>query len=104
MKSKAVAISAVTVTKIYGKFLLILPETSIRSAYSAAERVRRGIAEMPVPELPPEEHITVSIGVAVHDAGENIETTIRRADEALYQAKETGRNRVAMAQMVEKAN
>ncbi len=39
--------------------------------------------------------ITLSVGVAEHDKGESMENIIRRADEALYAAKNNGRNQVA---------
>ncbi|MEZ5262163.1 MAG: diguanylate cyclase [Acidimicrobiales bacterium] len=40
---------------------------------------------------------TVSIGVAVHHGGENPETTLERADQALYRAKRAGRNQVGIS-------
>jgi diguanylate cyclase len=83
------------------EFLLILPETSNKAAYTASERIRTAIADMPVPELPEEERITISIGLAIHCSGDKIETTINRADEALYQAKDKGRNQVVFAPVAE---
>ena len=75
------------------EFLLMLPETSIDEALALAERVRASIAALGFPELP-DLAVTVSIGVAEFRVDEPIAQTVARADEALYQAKASGRNRV----------
>jgi diguanylate cyclase (GGDEF)-like protein len=75
------------------EFLLMLPETSIDEALALAERVRANIARLGFSELP-ELAVTVSIGVAEFRIDESIAQTVARADEALYQAKSGGRNRV----------
>jgi diguanylate cyclase (GGDEF)-like protein len=75
------------------EFLLMLPETSINEARTLAERVRANIASLRVPDLP-DLAVTVSIGVAEFRIGETIAQTVARADEALYEAKSSGRNRV----------
>jgi diguanylate cyclase (GGDEF)-like protein len=72
------------------EFCLILPEASVAGARSAAERLRRAIKASP-DTLP-----TVSIGVAMWEPGSSAEEVLRRADEALYAAKEAGRDRVAV--------
>lgn len=79
------------------EFLLILPESTRDGATVAAERVRRAIAEARLPALGTAEHLTVSVGVAVHRPGDAVEGTLARADAALYQAKDGGRNRVVLA-------
>ncbi len=73
---------------------VVLPETAMDSALSCAEKLRSAI------ETESEERtglkITVSIGVSSYLPGEKaIEDIIGRADEALYDAKQNGRNRVA---------
>jgi diguanylate cyclase (GGDEF)-like protein len=75
------------------EFLLMLPETSAEEAMALAERVRANIAGLGFPELP-DLAVTVSIGIAEFRTGEPISQTVARADEALYQAKASGRNRV----------
>jgi diguanylate cyclase (GGDEF)-like protein len=75
------------------EFLLMLPETSIDEARALAERVRANIAGLGFPDLP-DLAVTVSIGVAQYLVDEPIAQTVARADEALYQAKSGGRNRV----------
>jgi diguanylate cyclase (GGDEF)-like protein len=79
------------------EFLLILPESTREGAGMAAERVRRAIAETRLSALGEEVHITVSIGVAVHTPGDSVERTLGRADAALYEAKDAGRNCVVVA-------
>ena len=74
------------------EFLLLLPETDKQAALEVAEKVRKAIATIHLPNL---NQITASIGVAVlpDDAGD-APTLIRSADRALYSAKKNGRNRV----------
>lgn len=90
-------------TDIFGRyggeeFIAALPETPLEVAVDAAERLRRVLAATPIPVVDGgagEIFVTVSIGVAAYiadDAG--VEQAINRADEALYAAKEAGRNRV----------
>jgi diguanylate cyclase (GGDEF)-like protein len=85
------------------EFLLMLPETSIDEARALAERVRTNIARLSFPGLP-DLAVTVSIGIAEFRSGEAIAQTVARADEALYQAKSGGRDRVVLyGQQVEAA-
>jgi diguanylate cyclase (GGDEF)-like protein len=63
-----------------------------------AERIRRQIEEMRVPSDHGELAVTISIGVcASADSSDNPEELIKKADTALYQSKEAGRNRVTSA-------
>src|SRR3954447_24155539 len=73
------------------EFLVLLPDTDAEAAQHMAERVREEVASAPSP-VP----ITVSIGLATWD-GESAEEFLQRADEALYAAKDAGRNRVLAA-------
>jgi diguanylate cyclase (GGDEF)-like protein len=76
------------------EFVLLLPETSLEEAVMVAERIRARVAA-PAEGLPP---ITVSIGVAANRLDDDkIVALLARADKALYQAKEDGRNRIATA-------
>ena len=83
------------------EFLLLLQDTASDAALPMLERVRAAVqtmADTPVdgngPALSAVPCVTVSIGVAAHCAGDSVEKTVDRADQALYQAKEQGRNRV----------
>jgi diguanylate cyclase len=77
------------------EFLLILSETSVNGACVHAERVRRSIEQHRFTEIDDSLSITVSIGVTQYRPREEISSTLNRADMALYDAKASGRNRVA---------
>jgi diguanylate cyclase len=79
------------------EFLAILPGTDLAGAHLAAERLRREISDQPFETDAGPIQCTVSIGLAEYQAGEPVHHTVGRADEALYRAKEEGRNRVAAA-------
>jgi diguanylate cyclase (GGDEF)-like protein len=76
------------------EFLLMLPETPAVDALVLAERVRQAVEKLRCVDAGSEIALTVSIGVAEFRAGEQITHTVGRADEALYLAKSSGRNRV----------
>ncbi|MCC6190953.1 MAG: diguanylate cyclase [Anaerolineales bacterium] len=77
------------------EFVLVLPETGLAGARLVAERLRRAIALTPVPTAADRLPITISLGVAdaQADVGE-LAALIARADQAMYAAKQAGRNRV----------
>jgi len=76
------------------EFIVLLPDTSLRGALKCAERVRKAIVRRPFENL---HQVTVSIGIAEYRTGETVSSLIGRADEALYGAKNAGRNRVHCA-------
>lgn len=78
------------------EFLLLLPETSLDGALVLLERVRREVAELCVETANGEISMTVSIGVAAGRVQETMEQVLEHADEALYQAKAQGRDRVVV--------
>ncbi|MBU4261515.1 MAG: GGDEF domain-containing protein [Proteobacteria bacterium] len=78
------------------EFVILLPADDETKAAACAERIRCGIAagfseEIPFP-------VTISAGVARYKAGDTLEKLTERADQALYRAKQTGRNRVVLWQ------
>ncbi|MBQ4133310.1 MAG: diguanylate cyclase [Desulfovibrionaceae bacterium] len=77
------------------EFVLILPMTSKHDARVVSERIRTVAHERCV--LPDGSYITVSLGVAEFIKGESPDQLIKRADDALYQAKANGRNQVVVA-------
>jgi diguanylate cyclase len=80
------------------EFAVILPQTPLVGAETVAENIRSYFAQTTLKEtttLRKLGKLTVSIGVACYRLGESPEKLIARCDEALYSAKNTGRNRVA---------
>lgn len=78
------------------EFLVILPETELVTALMIAERYREKIAETAIEVEHQEIYLTASIGVtqAHTDGSESRDSLIGRADAALYQAKEQGRDQI----------
>ncbi len=76
------------------EFLVVLPGAAIEEARACAERLRLGIAEL---EMSPDcsEPVTISVGVAEALPEESPASLLARADRALYNAKQAGRNQVA---------
>ncbi|MBY0492894.1 MAG: GGDEF domain-containing protein [Cyanobacteria bacterium] len=80
------------------EFLVLLPETPLHGARRVAETLRREIAERPVPWAGEGLTVTASFGLAQAMPGEvNVQAVIARADQALYRAKDDGRNCVRIA-------
>lgn len=78
------------------EFGIYMPKTELATARIVAERIRAQIFDNPLVTDDHEIPLSTSIGVAVRQPGEQIEDVLRRADLALYQAKENGRNRVSV--------
>src|SRR5688572_3012146 len=76
------------------EFLLVLPGTDRQGALAVAERLRAATEATAWPDLPAGQRVTVSVGVATHAKGEDVTNLLHRADQALYQGKHAGRNRV----------
>jgi diguanylate cyclase (GGDEF)-like protein len=77
------------------EFALIFPQTSLPGAISAAERLREAIASAsfdydghPLPQ------VTVSLGLVALERAANSQQLLAQADDALYRAKRSGRNRI----------
>jgi diguanylate cyclase (GGDEF)-like protein len=82
------------------EFITLLPNTDMEGAVNVAEQIRSGVEEMDVPCAGGSAaKITVSIGVNSHACGADgtVDALISGADNALYKAKETGRNRICAA-------
>lgn len=80
------------------EFVVLMPDTDTDSALIIAERVRTKVASDPFILADGRRlDVTVSVGVATSmGLGDSIEALMKRADEGVYQAKETGRNRVVL--------
>jgi diguanylate cyclase (GGDEF)-like protein len=79
------------------EFVIVAPNTNLEGARRLAEAVREAVAKTQLSANGKMVPITVSIGVAQWLADESLDEILRRADAALYRAKETGRNRVVHA-------
>jgi len=76
------------------EFMILSAKSNMKRAKRVAERLRKAVAEFSFTGVP--RQITSSFGVAIHATGESGEDLVKRADEALYEAKETGRNKVVV--------
>ena len=76
------------------EFLVILNDCDLKVGFDLAERIRTGVEAHPTEGVGT---VTMSFGVASLAAGEGIEALFARADAALYEAKQTGRNRVCVS-------
>ncbi len=82
------------------EFVVLLPETELKGAMALAENIRKYFEKAKLKggtDTKDFGKISISIGVAHHRLGETAEDILERADIALYQAKENGRNRVEKA-------
>ncbi|MBS2029478.1 MAG: GGDEF domain-containing protein [Deltaproteobacteria bacterium] len=76
------------------EFLVLLPKTALAGAVQTAERVRAAVQGLSLPWSDQKLKVTASFGVAQVRENEPDDELLRRADEALYAAKGSGRNRV----------
>lgn len=76
------------------EFAILLPRTPLETAMQIAETIRAAVSRIAIPGLP---RFTVSIGVARREQSESIDELFKRVDDALYRAKNEGRNKVLAA-------
>ena len=91
--------SADYVARIGGEeFAVLMPETDVDAAYHLADRLRANIAKHKIIYENKVIQITVSMGLShLSEEDKDIETIVKRSDDALYEAKENGRNQVRCA-------
>jgi two-component system cell cycle response regulator len=78
------------------EFVVVMPDADLSVARAVGERLRRNISAEPFPVSKGAKKldVTISVGIAMRRDGDGADTILKRADEALYQAKRDGRNRV----------
>ncbi|SJN36043.1 diguanylate cyclase (GGDEF domain) [Pseudoalteromonas sp. JB197] len=88
------------VARIGGEeFVLVIPNQNSEGAFKIAERLRLAVESSHIDTVG---YITISIGIASYpEHGTNIEQVFKKADNALYYAKEHGRNRSVIANLIE---
>ncbi len=74
------------------EFMILMPESDLSSACIVAEKLREEVAGHPFEQV---NNLTVSFGVTDFKSNEDVDTLLKRVDDALYKAKENGRNSVA---------
>ena len=91
-----IVLKAIRDTDIFGRwggeeFMLLAPSEELDGAMVLAEKIRKDIEAFEFEQV---KHITVSIGITICDAHADKEKLLKKVDDALYEAKESGRNRV----------
>jgi diguanylate cyclase (GGDEF)-like protein len=78
------------------EFIVFLPEADKEQALQVAERIRRAVEALRIPRQEEYLSVTISIGIALLQEDKHIskDMLIRNADQAMYEAKKRGRNRV----------
>jgi len=85
------------------EFVILAPQADLDQAVRFAERLRAGVEGLELKFEYQLIHYTISLGVAAYDGGsETLDEFIQRADDALYRAKEGGRNRVISSHRITK--
>lgn len=77
------------------EMIALLRGSSLKDALQVAEKLRRAIENAQVKDEKNTYQVTASLGVATYKITDNVETIVKRVDDGLYKAKESGRNRVS---------
>lgn len=81
------------------EFLVLLPDTCLDEAMEVAERIRHRVSQLRIEGMPEGRFVNVSIGCAQQGPlDESLGGLVQRADEAMYRAKQAGRNQVMRAE------
>lgn len=99
MLAETACLDGTVVGRIGGEeFAMMLPGLSLDAAWQKLEKLRKTIDGTRIETEADPLHITCSFGVSQWHPGESVDKVLRRADEALYLAKDSGRNKVIAAQ------
>lgn len=83
------------------EFVVFLNESEKEIGWQVAERMRQSVAELTTPGNSGNIQVTISVGASMKESLEKVEEAIRRADECLYRAKRSGRNKTVVDWRVE---
>lgn len=81
------------------EFVLLMPEANLKTAYKVAEKLRQAVEELDFHYQEKLVKISISCGIAEFHVDDTPATVIKRADDALYKAKNSGRNRCELEQL-----
>lgn len=79
------------------EFLMVLPGTPMEAAMMVAERLRGAVEATDTSDVIQQPNVTISLGVAIAQPGDSVRDLEARVDDALYRAKQGGRNRVEVS-------
>lgn len=79
------------------EFVLCLPDTPKEGAFEVAERIREALIPIQIPTETGTLTLTISLGISQNGESGSVEDIVRQADDALYKAKESGRNQSQIA-------
>ena len=91
------SVRSLDVVARYGgeEMIILLRGATLAEALLVGEKVRKNVETCVIKDEKNTYNVTISLGVANFKAGDNPEAVIKRADQALYMAKEAGRNRIS---------
>lgn len=78
------------------EMIVLLRGAVMQDALNVAEKIRNAIESAVIKDQKNTYKVTISLGVSVLKSGDSVDTVIKRADDGLYKAKQTGRNRVSV--------
>jgi diguanylate cyclase (GGDEF)-like protein len=79
------------------EFVLVLVGADLAASMRIVERLRRATANIPVHPSAADYRVTLSVGIAQSRSHDTVDTLLRRADRALYEAKDSGRDQLVLA-------
>ena len=79
------------------EFVSLMPETTLGGGYKVAEKIRESVEKLEFHYRGNNVKVTISCGISLFMENDTAERAFSRADKALYQAKEQGRNRCVIA-------
>jgi len=79
------------------EFMVLLPDARLDTAAAVMGRLQRGLAAKQIAWAKQQLVVTFSAGIAAHAKGEGVEALVKRADQALYEAKRVGKDRIIVA-------